>query len=136
MDFNILEAKLSDYWTKFSNPTYILGDWVIVDDNTYKKLNNKLNIVSILSYTKRHTESIIVLETKKEYYVIKYSGRFVCIRRSETEYGLMCDTYDLLAINRSAIDKDEVQIIPFIDLCNILGWKLSKKAKDYLSYFL
>jgi hypothetical protein len=135
MDFNILEAKLSKYYEKFSNPKYVIGDWAIVDDNTYKQLYNKLNIVTILSYTKRHTESILVIETKKEYYVIKYSGRFVCVRKSQTEYGLVCDTYELLAINKTAVNKDDVEIIPFKDLCDLLGWKLGKKAKDYLDYF-
>ena len=135
MDFNILEAKLSKYYEKFSNPKYVIGDWAIVDDNTYKQLYNKLNIVTILSYTKRYTESILVIETKKEYYVIKYSGRFVCVRKSQTEYGLVCDTYELLAINKTAVNKDDIEIIPFKDLCKLLGWKLGKKAKDYLDYF-
>ena len=135
MDFNILEAKLSKYYEKFSNPTYVIGDWVIVDDVTYKKLNNKLNIVSIISYNRYNNENIIVAETKKEYYAIKYSGRFVCVRKSDTEYGLISDTYDLLAIHKPAVGKDDIEIIPFKDLCDLLGWKLGKKAKEYLDYF-
>jgi hypothetical protein len=135
MDFNILEAKLSKYYEKFSNPKYVIGDWAIVDDVTYKKLNNKLNIVSLISYNQYNNENIIVAETKKEYYAIKYSGRFVCVRKSETEYGLISDTYDLLAINKTAVGKDDVEIIPFKDLCDLLGWKLGKKAKEYLDYF-
>ena len=135
MDFNVLEAKLSKYYEKFSNPTYVIGDWAIVEDSIYKKLNNKLNIVSILSCNQYKTENIIVAESKKEYYAIKYSGRFVCIRKSETEYGLVCDTYELLAINKTAVNKDDIEIIPFKDLCKLLGWKLGKKAKDYLDYF-
>jgi hypothetical protein len=135
MDFNILEAKLSKYYEKFSNPTYVIGDWAIVEDSIYKKLNNKLNIVSLISFNKYYNEVIIVAETKKEYYAIKYSGRFVCVRKSETEYGLISDTYDLLAINKTAVGKDDVEIIPFKDLCDLLGWKLGKKAKEYLDYF-
>jgi hypothetical protein len=135
MDFNILESKLTKYYEKFSNPTYVIGDWAIVDDVTYKKLNNKLNIVSLISYNQYNSENIIIAETKKEYYAIKYSGRFVCVRKSETEYGLLCDTYDLLAINKPAVGKDDIEIIPFKDLCDLLGWKLGKKAKEYLDYF-
>jgi len=135
MDFNILESKLSKYYEKFSNPKYVIGDWVIVDDVTYKKLNNKLNIVSLISYNQYNNENIIVAETKKEYYAIKYSGRFVCVRKSETEYGLISDTYDLLAINKTAVGKDDIEIIPFKNLCDLLGWKLGKKAKEYLDYF-
>jgi hypothetical protein len=135
MDFDILESKLSKYYEKFSNPTYVIGDWAIVEDSLYKQLKNKLNIVSLISYNQYDNESIIVAETKKEYYAIKYSGRFVCIRKSETEYGLVCDTYELLAINKTAVNKDDIEIIPFKDLCKLLGWKLGKKAKDYLDYF-
>ena len=135
MDFSILESKLSKYYEKFSNPTYTIGDWAIVEDSIYKGLKNKLNIVSILSCNQYKTENIIIAESKKEYYAIKYSGRFVCIRKSETEYGLVCDTYELLAINKTAVNKDDIEIIPFKDLCGILGWKLGKKAKDYLDYF-
>jgi len=135
MDFNVLESKLSKYYEKFSNPTYVIGDWAIVEDSIYKQLKNKLNIVSILSCNQYKTENIIVAESKKEYYAIKYSGRFVCIRKSETEYGLVCDTYELLAINKTAVNKDDIEIIPFKDLCNLLGWKLGKKAKEYLDYF-
>jgi len=135
MDFNILESKLSKYYQKFSNPKYVIGDWVIVEDSLYKQLNNKLNIVSLISYNQYNNENIIVAETKKEYYAIKYSGRFVCVRKSETEYGLISDTYDLLAINKTAVGKDDIEIIPFKDLCNLLGWKLGKKAKEYLDYF-
>jgi len=135
MDFNILESKLSKYYEKFSNPTYVIGDWAIVEDAIYKKLKNKLNIVSLISFNKYYNEVIIVAETKKEYYAIKYSGRFVCVRKSETEYGLLCDTYDLLAINKPAVGKDNIEIIPFKDLCSILNWKLGKRAKEYLDYF-
>ena len=135
MDFNILESKLSKYYEKFSNPTYVIGDWAIVEDAIYKKLKNKLNIVSLISFNKYYNEVIIVAETKKEYYAIKYSGRFVCVRKSDTEYGLISDTYDLLAINKTAVGKDDVEIIPFKDLCDLLGWKLGKKAKEYLDYF-
>ena len=135
MDFSILESKLSKYYEKFSNPSYVIGDWAIVEDSIYKGLKNKLNIVSILSCNQYKTENIIIAESKKEYYAIKYSGRFVCIRKSETEYGLVCDTYELLAINKTAVNKDDIEIIPFKDLCKILDWKLGKKAKDYLDYF-
>lgn len=135
MNFNELELKLSKYYEKFSNPRYVVGDWVIVDDSMYKQLKSKLNIVSILSNNLYENECVIVIETKKEYYVIKYSGRFICIRRSESEYGLVSDNYNLLAINKTAVGKEDVEIIPFKDLCKILDWKLGKKAREYLDYF-
>ena len=130
-----IELKLSKYLDKFSNPAYSLGDWIVVDDLLYKKLKNKLNIVSIISNNLYENECVIVIETKKEYYAIKYSGRFVCVRRSDTEYGLVSGEYEILAVNKVLREDEDSNIIPFKDLCKILDWKLGKKAREYLDYF-
>jgi hypothetical protein len=130
-----IEIKLSKYLDKFTNPAYSLGDWIVVDDILYKKLKNKLNIVSIISNNLYENECVIVIETKKEYYAIKYSGRFVCVRRSETEYGLVGGDYEILVVNKALREDEDSDIIPFKDLCKILDWKLGKKAREYLDYF-
>ena len=130
-----IELKLSKYLDKFSNPAYSLGDWVVVDDLLYKKLKNKLTIYSIISNNLFANECVIVIETKKEYYAIKYSGRFVCVRRSDTEYGLVSGEYEILAVNKVLREDEDSNIIPFKDLCKILDWKLGKKAREYLDYF-
>jgi hypothetical protein len=130
-----IEIKLSQYLDKFTNPTYSLGDWIVVNDLLYKKLKNKLNIYSIISYNLFGNQVIVVIETKKEYYAIKYSGRFVCVRRSDTEYGLVVGDYEILAVNKVLREDEDSDIIPFKDLCNILDWKLGKKAREYLDYF-
>lgn len=130
-----IEIKLSKYLDKFSNPAYSLGDWVVVDDLLYKKLKNKLTIYSIISNNLFANECVIVIETKKEYYAIKYSGRFVCVRRSETEYGLVSGEYEILVVNKVLREDEDSDIIPFKDLCKLLDWKLGKKAREYLDYF-
>jgi len=130
-----IEIKLSKYLDKFTNPAYSLGDWVVVDDLLYKKLKNKLNIYSIISNNLFANECVIVIETKKEYYAIKYSGRFVCVRRSETEYGLVSGEYEILAVNKVLTEDEDSNIMPFKDLCKLLDWKLGKKAREYLDYF-
>ena len=130
-----IELKLSKYLTKFTNPAYSLGDWVVVDDLLYKKLKNKLTIYSIISNNLFANECVIVIETKKEYYAIKYSGRFVCVRRSETEYGLVSGEYEILAVNKVLTEDEDNDIMPFKDLCKLLDWKLGKKAREYLDYF-
>jgi len=101
----------------------------------YKKLKNKLNIYSIISNNLFANECVIVIETKKEYYAIKYSGRFVCVRRSETEYGLVSGEYEILAVNKVLTEDEDSNIMPFKDLCKLLDWKLGKKAREYLDYF-
>jgi hypothetical protein len=130
-----IELKLSKYLDKFTNPAYSLGDWIVVDDLLYKKLKNKLNIVSIISNNLFANECVIVIETKKEYYAIKYSGRFVCVRRSETEYGLVSGEYEILVVNKVLTEDEDSNIMPFKDLCKLLDWKLGKKAREYLDYF-
>jgi len=130
-----IELKLSKYLSKFTNPAYSLGDWVVVDDLLYKELKNKLNIVSIISNNLFANECVIVIETKKEYYAIKYSGRFVCVRRSETEYGLVSGEYEILVVNKVLREDEDSNIMPFKDLCKLLDWKLGKKAREYLDYF-
>ena len=130
-----IEIKLSKYLSKFTNPAYSLGDWIVVDDLLYKKLKNKLNIVSIISNNLFANECVIVIETKKEYYAIKYSGRFVCVRRSETEYGLVSGEYEILAVNKVLTEDEDRDIMPFKDLCKLLDWRLGKKAREYLDYF-
>jgi hypothetical protein len=130
-----IEIKLSQYLSKFTNPAYSLGDWIVVDDLLYKKLKNKLNIVSIISNNLYDNQVIMVIETKKEYYAIKYSGRFVCVRRSDTEYGLVGGDYEILAVNKVLTEDEDSNIMPFKDLCELLDWKLGKKAREYLDYF-
>ena len=130
-----IELKLSKYLNKFTNPAYSLGDWIVVDDLLYKKLKNRLTIYSIISYNLFGDQVIVVIETKKEYYAIKYSGRFVCVRRSDTEYGLVVGDYEILAVNKVLREDEDSDIIPFKDLCKLLDWKLGKKAREYLDYF-
>lgn len=135
MDFKELEAKLTKYYEEFKKSNKSVGGWVIVDSKTYNKLK-KLNIVSILSIFQNETQGIAICETKNQYIVIKYSDRFICCRISDTEYGLSCEAYDLLAINESDFDKVEAQkLLPFREISKIIGWKLGKKAIEYLDFF-
>jgi len=135
MDFKELEAKLTKYYEEFKKSNTSIDGWVIVDNKTYNVLK-KLNIVSILSIFQNETQGIAVCETKKQYIVIKYSDRFICYRISDTEYGLSCESYDLLAINEVGFDKPEAQkLLSFRQISKIIGWKLSKKAIEYLDFF-
>jgi len=135
MDYNELEAKLAKYYKAFQESNKKINGWVIVEPKVYKILN-KENIVSILSILQNQTQGIAVCETKKQYIVIKYSDRFICYRISDTEYGLSTDTYDLLAINGKGFDTSEEQkVLQFREISKIIGWKLGKKAIEYLDFF-
>lgn len=127
--------KLFEYYSIIKNPKYKAKNWIIADPKLYLSLKNKLNITSVLFINKYLNETIIVIETKKEYYAIKYNGNFVCLRRSETEYGLVTGEYELLAVNEKILKEiSEKILLPFDEICKLFNWKLSKKAKQELDY--
>ncbi len=133
-----LLKKLELYYNKIKNPTYVVGNWIVVNDKLYNKYKNKINISSINSILHSEDYDIIVFETKKQYYAVKYSSNFVCIRESDNEYNLITDDYDLLGVNKEIAHistKETNNNITLIDLAKDFGWKLSKKAKKDFEQF-
>jgi hypothetical protein len=129
------QEKLFEYYSIIKNPKYKTKDWIIADSKLYLSLKNKLNITSVLFINVYPKETIIVIESKKEYYAIKYNGNFICLRRSETEYGLVTGEYELLAVNEKVLKEiSEKTLISFDNMCKLFNWKLSKKAKEELEY--
>lgn len=129
------ELKLKGYYHKINNPKYKIDNWIIADDTLYLSLQNKLKISSVLVINKYINEDLIIIETKNEYYAIKYNGNFICLKKSETEYGLVTGEYQLLAIHMSVLKEVKQKKIPkFNNICKIFNWKLTNKAKEELSY--
>jgi len=127
--------KLSGYYSIIKDGKYKLNNWIIADPKLYLSLKNKLNITSVLFINKYTNETIVVIESKKEYYAIKYNGNFICLRRSETEYGLVTGEYELLAVNEKVLKEiSEKTLLSFDNICQLFNWKLSKKAKEDLEY--
>lgn len=132
-----LENKLIEYYDKLKNPKYIVKDWVITSENLYEKHKNKLKLINIISYNILTNEIVIVAECKNKYYAIKYSDKFICFKESETEYGLVIDGYDLLALNKINLyyDNNSRKVITFKEIIKLMDWKVSKKVKGYFDYF-
>ena len=129
------ELKLKEYYHKIHNPKYKIDNWIVADDTLYLSLKNKLKISSVLVVKKYINEDLIIIETKNEYYAIKYNGNFICLKKSETEYGLVTGEYQLLAIHMSILKEVTQKKIPkFNNICKIFNWKLTNKAKEELSY--
>ena len=129
------ELKLKEYYHKIHNPKYKIDNWIVADDTLYLSLQNKLKISSVLVVKKYINEDLIIIETKNEYYSIKYNGNFICLKKSETEYGLVTGEYQLLAIHMSILKEVTQKKIPkFNNICKIFNWKLTNKAKEELSY--
>lgn len=136
MDESQLEKKLQQYYSTFISPKYIIDDWIIVNNKGYLKYKNKIKIESIISGVILENMAYYICETKDQYIVFKYSDKFICYRFTDTEYGLSIDDYDLLAINKKNMQsRIKNDIISFPELCDLIGFKLSKKAKEYLDYF-
>lgn len=132
-----LENKLIEYYDKLKNPKYIVKDWIITSENLYEKHKNKLKLINIISYNILTNEIVIVAESKNKYYAIKYSDKFICFKESETEYGLVIDGYDLLALNKINLyyDNNSRKVITFKEIIKLMDWKVSKEVKSYFDYF-
>jgi hypothetical protein len=130
----------------YKNPTYVIGDWNIVNDKEYNKYKNKVNIISANYYSVvvdleanspeeeliKSNQIIVNCETKKEYISIKYNPNFIVTAVSDTEYGMIGKEITLLAIKNSkdlTLNKD---IPRFKEVLRVLGWKISQKAYDNL----
>lgn len=136
--YESLDNKIYDYYTKINNPKHIIKDWIVVDDNFYKKNNKKLTFLNILSnQITSNKEHLVVGEDKNKYYAIKYNDKFICIKDTYTEYELYTGEYELLAVNKKILVPNEStnKVLSFKELCSLFGWKLSKKAIDTLDFF-
>lgn len=138
MSLDDISLRIQEYYKKLKNPKLYSKEWVIIDEKLYLKYKNKLTITAICFINNYDKENIAVIETKKEYIAVKYNENFVCLRISDTEYGLVTGEYELLAINKKIIaDKYETssEKIPTLKgLCESFDWKLSKNAKQYLDF--
>jgi hypothetical protein len=139
-------SNLNSFYEIYKNPTYVIGDWNIVNDKEYKKYKNKVNIISANYYSVvvdlepnspeetliKSNQIIVNCETKKEYISIKYNPNFIVTSISDTEYGMIGKEITLLAIKNSkdlTLNKD---IPRFKEILGVLGWKISQKAHKNL----
>ena len=134
--------NLNSFYEIYKNPTYVIGDWNIVNDKEYNKYKNKVNIISANYYSVvvdieadspeeeliKSNQIIVNCETKKEYISIKYNPNFIVTGISDTEYGMIGKEITLLAIKNTkdlTLNKD---IPEFKEILKVLGWKISQKG--------
>lgn len=135
-------SNLNSFYEIYKNPTYVIGDWNIVNDKEYIKYKNKINIISANYYSVvfdieadspeeeliKSNQIIVNCETKNKYISIKYNPNFIVTSISDTEYGMIGKEITLLAIKNSkdlTLNKD---IPRFKEILKVLGWKISQKA--------
>lgn len=132
-----LENKLKEYYDKLKEPKYIVKDWIITSENLYERYKNKLKLINIISSNIFSNDIVVVAESKSKYYAIKYNDRFICIKESTTEYGLVIDGYDLLAVNKTNLYSKTYsqKVITFNEIIKLLDWKVTKEARLRFDHF-
>lgn len=133
-----LDKQLVKYYETIKNPLYTIDNWIIANNDLYSRVYNKITINNIISVNQGFSnELIIVFDTKKEYYVLKYNHNYICLRISLTEYGLVTGEYELLAIDQKAVYNltTNKEIPRFKHICKLFKWKVTKRANEDLDYF-
>ena len=127
--------KLNLYYDRLSNPTIVIGEWNIIDEKEFKKLN-KITLTSISEIKAYDNENTISAEYKNKFIVFKYNTAFIAIKQIDREYEYLLKDWSLIAVNRNYITKGTTQqSIAVKDILKVTGVKLNKKAKIDLSYF-
>jgi|GEM_PF-1293266 len=130
-----LLKKLNLYYDRLSNPTIIIGEWNIIDEKEFKKLN-KITLTSISEIKAYDNENTISAEYKNKFIVFKYNTAFIATKQIDREYEYLLKDWSLIAVNRNYITKGTTQqSIAVKDILKVTGIKLNKKAKIDLSYF-
>ena len=135
-------SNLNSFYEIYKNPTYVIGDWHIVNNKEYNKYKNKINIIGANYYSVvvdlepssseedliKSNQIIVNCETKNKYISIKYNPNFIVTAISDTEYGMIGKEITLLAIKNTkdlTLNKDMPR---FKEVLKVLGWKISPKA--------
>lgn len=131
---NLLK-KLNLYYNRLSNPTIVIGEWNIIDEKEFKKLN-KITLTSISEIKTYSNENTISAEYKNKFIVFKYNTAFIATKQIDREYEYLLKDWSLIAVNKNYITKGTTeQSIEAKDILKVTGVKLNKKAKIDLSYF-
>jgi len=135
MKFKSLEEKLELYYDKLKNPAKIINNWAIIDIDAFNKLN-KITLNNINNVSQSDVDRIITTENKNNYIVIKYSPNFIATKVIDNEYDYLLKDWDLIAVDRETMYKGEPnKLMTNKEIIKLLGFKLSKRAKDNLEYF-
>jgi hypothetical protein len=135
MKFKSLEEKLELYYDKLKNPAKIINNWAIIDIDAFNKLK-KITLHNINNVSQSEIDRIITTENKNNYIVIKYSPNFIATKVIDKEYDYLLKDWDLIAVDRETMYKGEPdKLMTNKEIIELLGFKLSKRAKDNLEYF-
>ena len=140
MSTDDLNKKINNIYSKIREPKHICNNWIIVADSVYERYKDKLTIININNIqTELIADSLgltIMCESKHKYHLIKYTPQFIGIVEADTEYGLLTESYNIFAVNSEVITNSppfNKNLLSIKGIFKVLGWKLNKETKDYLS---
>lgn len=146
-----LISNLSSFYKEYKTSKIIRQDWVIVNQNKYKKYKdskitsgiiscNTLPVVGLDGEKVISKQYKVFLETKDDYRLVKYNGNFITASIAEREYDLNKEV-EIWAVKRAkdirgVKDALELNEEPpdLSHILNILNWKMSKKDYNNIDY--
>jgi len=145
MTYKSIVENIGQFYDIYKNPKYIKHNWVIVNNNHYELNKGKIKIISANYYTAKakvyneddevinHNQIIVNAETLNKYITIRYNANFIALAESDTEYGMINNEMNLLAVRMMKKDKPYTDIPPFELVLKVLGYKITRKTyKDLL----
>lgn len=132
-----LQSIVKNIYDKLNNTKYIVKNWAIIDDVLYNSLKNKVTITGIGNLEiNKYNELTCLLESKKNFYFIKWNSKFISIAQGESEYKLLLQIVNIFAINTESILNTETSKVASLkEILEVIGFKLNKKAKKDLEFF-
>lgn len=134
--------KIDKAYDEFESRDLVKKDWVIVNEEIYKKYKNNITITNINWFGEPEIEKAIpsypvtslkfFFETKQYYGTIKYNINFIAYNIAEREYSALTDSMNLIAVNRKLSDNYDNNIIKppkLSEVLKIIDWKITNKAK-------
>jgi hypothetical protein len=137
MNESSINNQIKKIYDALINSSKLIGNWAIVNNDIYKTINNKVTIKNINEIkVNTFNETIISVESKSKYYLIKYSPKFISIIVSDTEYGVFLQNITIFALNILTLNNQEDKVkYKHKDILRICGFKLSKRAIKDLDDF-
>lgn len=130
-----VKDKLELYYNRLKHPQKIIDNWAVIDLDLLNSLK-KIKLTGINDIYSYEDEKIMLLENKTKYIVIKNTLNFLAIKIANNEYELNTKEWDLLAVDKNHIYKQEAtKPMTNKKIIEFLGFKLSNKAKEDLEFF-
>jgi len=137
MKEDYIDSQVTKIYDLLVKGSKIIDDWSIIEEDKFKQIKSKIiTNINNIDFNK-YREIVILAESKKEYFYIKYNSKFISIVSSPTEYGLLIEMPKIYAVNINVLNDIKPKIIDYSPkyILKLIGFKLNKKAIKDLAQF-